>query len=401
MSDDGRFIPFSDLVEVNPSGDFVSGLAPYISMGDVTNYGYLSQVQYRLVDETISGNPRFRNKDTLFAKITPCMENGKGAFVEGLKEGVGIGSTEFHVLRAKPGVAPRFIYHWTRSREFRLKAEAMMTGSAGQRRVPSSFFGKFMVAGLSLDEQQRIADVIDAVSEQERSINVEILKLERMRYGLVARAFRDGEKIIETGASESTEWELRSIGELCRVSSGITPSRSSESRYFAQAGTPWVKTLDLNEGWVSTTEEALTEVAMSDLGIRRYAPQSVLVAMYGGWQQIGRTAILDVPAAVNQAISVLEACTDIYPEYLLLALQCNRYKWRQFAASTRKDPNITKSDVLQFEIGVPSREEQERIVDVDHAVRQDIANGRNQLEKMRKFKLGLIDALLGGGRCVG
>lgn len=125
-----------------------------------------------------------------------------------------------------------------------------------------------------------------------------------------------------------------------------------------------MKTLDLNEGSLHATDESLTEVAVAETGARVYPAQSVLLAMYGGWEQIGRTAILAVPAAVNQAISVLEAGPRLEPRYLLLALQHGRPRWSRYAASTRKDPNITKSDVLEFGVPVPPLPAQRRIVEV-------------------------------------
>lgn len=125
-----------------------------------------------------------------------------------------------------------------------------------------------------------------------------------------------------------------------------------------------MKTLDLNEGSLEATDESLTEVAVAETGARVYPAKSVLLAMYGGWEQIGRTAILAVPAAVNQAISVLEVGPQLEPRYLLLALQHGKPRWSRYAASTRKDPNITKSDVLSFGVLVPPLPVQRRVVEV-------------------------------------
>ncbi|MGW7364153.1 restriction endonuclease subunit S [Streptomyces sp. NPDC054841] len=203
-----------------------------------------------------------------------------------------------------------------------------------------------------------------------------------------ADAFADGES-----GSGHTGWPLIPIGELCRVSAGATPSRAAGSRYFSRLGTPWVKTLDLNEGPISATDEALTEVAVSELRMRVFPAGSVLVAMYGGWGQIGRTSILQVPAAVNQAISVLEARADLDSKYLLIALQHGRRRWRQFAASTRKDPNITKSDVLEFSIPVPPLTEQRRIVAVTEAVTAQERAIEASIAKLSRLLFGVADRI--------
>ena len=76
------------------------------------------------------GYTYFRNGDVLFAKITPCMENGKGAIAKNLKNGIGFGTTEFHVIRAKAGVLPKWIHYIVGQPSFREIAKTRMTGSA-------------------------------------------------------------------------------------------------------------------------------------------------------------------------------------------------------------------------------------------------------------------------------
>lgn len=155
-----------------------------------------------------------------------------------------------------------------------------------------------------------------------------------------------------------------------------------------------MKTLDLNEGPLEATDESLTEVAIAETGVHVYPVQSVLLAMYGGWEQIGRTAILAVPAAVNQAISVLEAGPQIEARYLLLALQHGRPRWSRYAASTRKDPNITKSDVLEFGVPVPPLPAQRRIVEVIDSIREMGRAIETSIAKLRSVRQGLMASLL-------
>lgn len=172
MSSGVELISFSDLVDLNPRGAAPKGVVPYVGMGDVANDGRLVRIGERLAEEVAAGQSCFEDNDVLFAKITPCMENGKGAYVSGLNGRMAFGSTEFHVLRARPGVSSRFVYQLTRSPDFRRTAEAMMTGSAGQRRVPSSFFWRYRIQRRTLLEQQRISEALDSVDqaiESERS----------------------------------------------------------------------------------------------------------------------------------------------------------------------------------------------------------------------------------------
>ncbi|WP_051818594.1 restriction endonuclease subunit S [Streptomyces sp. NRRL S-1813] len=306
-----------------------------------------------------------------------------------------------HRLRTRGAIEPRYMLHYMAyAARHGLFVDGVSQTSIAH--LPQDKFAEHLVAHpVELGEQRRIVEVIDAVSEQERSIQAGISKMWQVRGGLLDHAFHERANACTASTDGVTGngcdgWPHIAIGDLCDVASGATPSRAAGSRYFTDVGTPWVKTLDLNEGPISVTGEALTEVAMSELRMRLFPARSVLVAMYGGWEQIGRTSILEVPAAVNQAISVLEARADLDPDYLLLALQHGRHQWSRFAASTRKDPNITKSDVLGFKIPVPPREEQARIVALAAAPLREIAADEEALTKMRKLKQGLVGRLLAG-----
>lgn len=190
-----------------------------------------------------------------------------------------------------------------------------------------------------IDQQRRIADLL--------------WKLEEHREALaVTAAFTHDAQMAAAAHWMSSRPGLSvRLGEVCVVRSGATPSRSQQERYFENGTTPWVKTLDLNEGSLLVTDECITERALEESSCRIFPAGTVLVAMYGGFGQIGRTSILRADAATNQAISALTSiASDIRPEFIQLVLQVKRERWRRVAASSRKDPNITKTDVENFEI---------------------------------------------------
>lgn len=193
-------------------------------------------------------------------------------------------------------------------------------------------------------------------------------------------------------------WTLRSVASLGEIRSGSTPSRGKAHRYFHPEGTPWVKTLDMNEDVILKTDECITVAALRESSCSVLPVDSVLIAMYGGWEQIGRTAILGVPAATNQAISALTISDpDAVPEYVLRALQHGRPRWKRVAASTRKDPNITKVDVETFELPMPStKDEQIAIVRRFRALLTKLALEELELHKRQQEKAGVIDDLLTG-----
>ena len=117
------------------------------------------------------GYTPFREGDVLFAKITPCMENGKMAVVPVLHNGLGFGSTEFHVLRAHPGISPQFVYHFVSSRSFRHVAEHNMSGAVGQRRVTTPYLSACTIPVPPTAEQHRIvAKIEELFSELDQGV---------------------------------------------------------------------------------------------------------------------------------------------------------------------------------------------------------------------------------------
>ena len=155
------------------------------------------------------------------------------------------------------------------------------------------------------------------------------------------------------------------IGDIAAVASGSTPARAQAGRYFNDSGQEWVKTGDLNNSLVEPTAERITAAAISETNCRVFPVGTVLVAMYGGFRQIGRTGLLTRPAAVNQAISAIQVDREkVVPEYLLHYLNFAEKLWRQFAASSRKDPNITRKDVAEFPVALPPLCEQRKIAEI-------------------------------------
>lgn len=128
----------------------------FIPMPAVSEDGYLVDMTDEEYEKVKKGFTYFENNDVLFAKITPCMENGKGAIVHGLTNGIGMGSTEFHVLRPINGISsPYWLLALTRMPIFRERAAKNMSGTGGQKRVSASYLDHFMVGLPAIEEQRR------------------------------------------------------------------------------------------------------------------------------------------------------------------------------------------------------------------------------------------------------
>jgi type I restriction enzyme S subunit len=152
------------------SDDLPVLFVPMAAVDEVT--GTISEAHSRPLGEVRRRSYRtFEPNDILFAKITPCMENGKAAIVPDVPSGLGFGSTEFHVLRPAENVNGRYIWHFVRREQFRRMAERHMTGSVGQARVPVSFMEEFPIDLPPPDVQSRIVRLLDHTSDLADSVS--------------------------------------------------------------------------------------------------------------------------------------------------------------------------------------------------------------------------------------
>ena len=168
-----------NICTINPTKSSVKSLnsnlpVSFIPMAAVGEQGEFYANEIKLLHEVYKGFTYFEEGDILFAKITPCMENGKGAIARGLKNNIGFGSTEFHVLRPNSECNNSFLYFITKLDLFRKAAEKEMTGSAGQKRVPKSFLQKWTLILPPISLQNQFAEKIEAIEKQKALINQSI-----------------------------------------------------------------------------------------------------------------------------------------------------------------------------------------------------------------------------------
>lgn len=188
-------VPLGSVCYINPkkgqdprlnSGVEVS----FVPMPAVTERGEIDATAIKEYDEVKTGFTYFAENDVLFAKITPCMENGKGAVARGLHNGLGFGSTEFHVLRPIIGKSnPYWIYTLTAFSQFREDAASNMTGSAGQRRVPASFLENYRVALPPIELQEQFAAFVEQTDKSKLEIQKSLEKLETLKKALMQKYF--------------------------------------------------------------------------------------------------------------------------------------------------------------------------------------------------------------------
>jgi type I restriction enzyme, S subunit len=270
-----RLATLEELVAVNPAGsetvvddeDPVTFL-PMAAVEELT--GKIDTADTRPFVQVKKGYTRFRNGDLLFAKITPCMENGKIAVAADLKNGVGCGSTEFHVLRPDPMTDINYVRYFVLQEQFRNGAKRNMSGAVGQQRVPAEFLRQHTIPQPPPQEQRRIVSKIDELFSR---INAGEAALKRAK-ALVERYRKSILKAAVTGEL-TKEWreknkdkiepadqllkrilkarrEAWESAELAKMKAkGKPPKDDAWKRKYTEPTTPDTSELpDLPEGWV-------------------------------------------------------------------------------------------------------------------------------------------------------
>lgn len=181
-----RSAPLPDLIDVNPTRPLQKGaMASYLDMANMPTRGHSPD---KVVHRPFGSGVRFANGDTLVARITPCLENGKTAFVDFLKTGeVAWGSTEYIVLRPRPPLPAEFAYCLARSAEFRDFAIRSMTGSSGRQRVPAESLSHFRVVATPRPIAELFAKIVRPLFVQSRVATEESRSLSALRETLLAK----------------------------------------------------------------------------------------------------------------------------------------------------------------------------------------------------------------------
>ena len=198
--EDWKSVLLADVCMINPAKTNLKDLPDNLEVSFFfffflsETYGVITEPQIRKLCEVRNGFTNFSEGDVVFAKITPCMENGKSAVIGQLVNNIGFGTTEFYVLRCGEKLHNKFLWHLIRDRSFRNKAKAVMSGAVGQQRVPKKFLENYSFSLPSIKEQVEIVCILDNLfvrEQQAREIAEQLIaQIETIKKSILARAFR-------------------------------------------------------------------------------------------------------------------------------------------------------------------------------------------------------------------
>lgn len=372
-----------------------------------TNFSDTLRFEKKLWRDVKRGFTHFRNDDVIFAKITPCFENGKAAIVAGLPNSHGAGSTEFYVLR--PVIVPSaLLFYWVKTAAFLKTAEAHMTGTVGQKRVPKTIVESHPLPLPPLNEQKRIVAKLDAImpridSAKKRLEKIPVI-LKRFRQSVLTAAVTG--KLTEKWREEhpdleSAEEMLRRIFRE-RINAACTPKQKEniESIYAeiescenvqlpetwrysylnkvcksfqygtsaksdTQGKVPVLRMGNLQNGKIDWSNLAYTS---DDIEIKKYIlrKNSVLFNRTNSPELVGKTSIYEgerdaIFAGYLILIENLEELDSHYLNYSLNTSYAKEFCYREKTDGVSQS-NINAQKLAHFEISLPPLEEQKEIV---------------------------------------
>lgn len=346
---------------------------------------------HRSLAEVRRGFTQFVDGDVIMAKITPCMENGKIAHALSLSNGIGFGSTEFHVVRAGPAIEARFIYYLLRQKHIRDAASRQMRGGVGQQRVPADFLTNLRCPIPALSEQRRIVEILDQADALRRQRAETDAKVARILPALFHKLFGDP-------SVNPFEWDSGTVDDVILETQYGTSTRASENG----AGIPVLRmnNIDVN-GNLDLTNLKYVELDESDRQKYSLGSGDILFNRTNSRELVGKTGLWRAEFDAVPASYLIRVRIDpskIVPEFLWAHMNSPYIKSLLFEKSRRAIgmANINARELRALPILIPPLEIQERFVKHLSTLQNIVRHGDDSRTKIdRMFDVLLHRAFTG------
>lgn len=363
--------------------------------------GTIRTPSVRSFGEVKKGFTSFRDGDVILAKITPCMENGKAAVVGGMLNGLGFGSTEFHVFRPTGAVLPEYLFHFLRQESFRRNAADEMTGSVGQKRVPAEFLTGVELPVPPLAEQWRIVTgvgrVLDKVSSARARLDRVPTTLKRFRQAVLAAAcsgqltadwrdttpdVRPASDLLSLLARNRSlpppiafsdknlplNWAKTTLGYLTDWGTKHRPFITSGSRgwanYVGASGRYFIRSENINTEYLRLVEDVRVDVPEgSETERTRVRGGDLLLTITGN--NVGRTAVVPddcPPAHVSQHVAIIRVDRTLCVNYVWLWLRSDQHGNMGLEHYGETKPGLNLEQVRELVVHLPPLAEQQEII---------------------------------------
>lgn len=407
-----RRVRLGDVIDFNPKETLKKNtMSKYVEMAQLQCFarniiGY-SFKEYK-------GGTKFRNGDTLLARITPCLENGKTAFVDILEEDeVGFGSTEYIVLRKKEGYTDEnYIFYLAISDLFRQIAIKSMTGTSGRQRVQTEVLKNSEIVIPEVNIQKKIASILSLLDEKielNRKINQ---NLEEIAQTLFKRWFIDfefpneegkpykssGGKMIESELGEIPEgWRVEKLGELIKIQNGYA-FKSKDFLNKGDIGIIKIKNISNKIIDILNTDFISNDICKEVEDKYLVNNGDILIAMTGA--EIGKIGIVpqnNKQLYLNQRVGKIVEIMNGGKEYSYFHLNQKKYQELIFLKSSGSaQPNISASEIENIEIIFPTLNLLNKFKDLTTENFFKIIYNLGEIEYLLKIRDYLLPRLMSG-----
>ena len=337
----------------------------FIPMPAVSEDGYLVDMTDEEYGKVKKGFTYFENNDVLFAKITPCMENGKGAIVHGLTNGIGMGSTEFHVLRPINGISsPYWLLALTRMPIFRERAAKNMSGTGGQKRVSASYLDHFMVGLPAMEEQRRF----EAIYRQ----------ADKSKFGDFKSQFIE---MFGNPVTNTKGWKTAKIKD-------VAPEMPSKEQL---SGKIWLLNLDMIESNTGRIIEKVYEDVENALSVQSFDEGNVLFSKLRPY--LNKVVIPDEPGmATTELVPLRPEPSKLHKVFLSHLLRGNQFvNYANDIAGGTKMPRMPLTELRNFDCILPPMDKQLEFVFIAEQVDKSKFELKQCIENIDKVIKSLIN----------
>ena len=380
----------SKYIEINPKETLHKGtLAKKIGMDKLKPF-CRDVSEYEVTE--YSGGVKFRNGDTIMARITPCLENGKTAMVNILEENeVGFGSTEYIVFRAKKGIADEdFVFYLVLSPIVRDTAIKSKVGSSGRQRVQIGVIQDMEVPFPDLNIQRKIASILKNIDDK-IMINSRINNnLEQQAKAIFKSWFIDLEPFDKKMPSD---WKIGTIHDLAKdVICGKTPSTKKSEYYGFEI--PFITIPDMHgKTYIVTTERYLSKLGASLQPKKSLPKNSVCVSCIG---TAGLVSLVSEESQTNQQINSIIPKDDFSPYYIYLLMQTLSNTINKLGQSGSTIVNLNKSQFGKIQVTIPTLSVMLKFDEIISPLFKKILQNQKENLKLISLRDSLLPKLLSG-----